>query len=1061
MRFQSISALASSALVVGILAAPSVFAGPNPVAVSDGGMVTPVWTPLGISKQPVTVVVELSGEPVALHQERAGRKLARAEKERIKGALKGQQDALRGNIQALGGNVLAQFQSSYNGMKVRIARDRTAALAALPGVVAVRPLQVFKPNATASISPDNVRGVPMIGAPSVWQTLGLRGENIKIGIIDTGIDYTHANFGGPGTAAAYAAAHAAETAPANPAHFGPAAPRVKGGIDLVGDDYDASADPDAQGNPSPKLIPHPDPNPLDCNGHGSHVAGSAAGSGVTAAGATYTGQYNSSTISSQSWNIAPGVAPKADLYAIRVFGCLGSTDVVVEAIEWAVDNDLDVINMSLGSPFGSKDDPSAVATSNAARAGVIVVTSAGNSGPSQYITGSPGTAEGAIATAANDPWPTIPGATISVPAAPGSVTAINANGFPLSTASFSVKIVRDNAATADRNESLGCSASDFGAIGPNTIAVVERGVCARVAKAIFGQQAGAAAVVMINNVNGLPPFEGPITANPDDGVPFNVTIPFLGISSADRARIQSADTLPTNVAAVNLNNTNFTGFASFSSGGPRTGDGALKPDITAPGVSILSTGVGTGNAGAVISGTSMASPHVAGVAALTRQAHPDWKVDDIKAAIVGTAQPSGVGGATPYRTSRAGAGLAQPAGSTGTQVVAKVKGKKFDSALSFGVQELKSNFSGTKEIVLYNKGSSPATFNIAQARAAGSPHTLSFSRASVQVPARGDASVSVTLAVPASSAGASDAFREVAGLIEFTPQNAGGVALRMPYYLVARPQADVSTVIGSLQGASPSTTATVTNRKGVVAGDADFYAWGLSDTQLTAVSEDGEVEIVEASHDVRAVGAQSFAFPSPTDASRRLLVFAVNTYQRWSNAATNEFDIEVDVDGNGSVDYVVIGADQGAVQTGTFNGVMGSFVFSTRSAGASIAFLASAPSDSSTALLPVLSSQLCRVNEPCLSQAANPRITYRATSFDLVNGGVKEVAGSARFNVWSSSISQGGFVEALPPGATDRSVGISVNRAEWALTPAKGLMVVTFDNKSGEREAQLISVDLP
>jgi subtilisin family serine protease len=221
----------------------------------------------------------------------------------------------------------------------------------------------------------------------VWDGLaGLHGEGIKVAVIDTGIDYTHANFGGPGTVAAYDTANAADTLPANPLLFGPLAPRVKGGTDLVGDDYNAAA---AAG--SPALTPHPDPNPLDCNGHGSHVAGTAGGSGVLANGSTYTGTYDANTISSNSWTIGPGVAPKVDLYSIRVFGCVGSTDVTVEAIEWAVDHDMDVINMSLGSSFGSKDDPSAVAATNAAAAGVVVVASAGNSGASQYITGSPAT----------------------------------------------------------------------------------------------------------------------------------------------------------------------------------------------------------------------------------------------------------------------------------------------------------------------------------------------------------------------------------------------------------------------------------------------------------------------------------------------------------------------------------------------------------------------------------------------------------------------------------------------------------------------------------------------
>src|SRR5207302_8380375 len=141
----------------------------------------------------------------------------------------------------------------------------------------------------------------------------------------------------------------------------------------------------------------------------------------------------------------------------------------------------------------------------------------------------------------------------------------------------------------------------------------------------------------------------------------------LGVAPADGPRLSAADGAATAVAGAFITNGNYTGFASFSSGGPRIGDSSLKPDVSAPGVSITSTGSGTGNAAATISGTSMSSPHVAGVAALTRQAHPTWTVEDIKAAIVNTGRPSGVLG---YRTSRGGTGLAQPAGSTATQVVA-------------------------------------------------------------------------------------------------------------------------------------------------------------------------------------------------------------------------------------------------------------------------------------------------------------------------------------------------------------------------------------------------------
>ena len=175
---------------------------------------------------------------------------------------------------------------------------------------------------------------------------------------------------------------------------------------------------------------------------------------MLSSGATYGGTYDASTIGANSWTIGPGVAPKVDLYGIRVFGCLGSTDVTVDAIEWAVDNDMDVINMSLGSSFGSKDDPSAVASTNAANAGVIVVTSAGNSGPNQYITGSPGTAAGAISTAASDSTPTFPG--VNITAGTLTIQGINANEHPNPTVSGTLKVIKDNPATPV-NEAEGCS----------------------------------------------------------------------------------------------------------------------------------------------------------------------------------------------------------------------------------------------------------------------------------------------------------------------------------------------------------------------------------------------------------------------------------------------------------------------------------------------------------------------------------------------------------------------------------------------------------------------------
>jgi minor extracellular serine protease Vpr len=275
------------------------------------------------------------------------------------------------------------------------------------------------------------------------------------------------------------------------------------------------------------------------------------------------------------------------------------------------------------------------------------------------------------------------------------------------------------------------------------------------------------------------------------------------------------------------------------------------------------------------------------------------------------------------------------------------------------------------------------------------------------------------------------------------------VTLRVPYYLVPRALSGVNaTMAKSVTPGSPTTNANLSNPSGPIAGDADFYAWGLNDVKDAGTNP----------ADIRAIGVQSFS-PAQTQLPSQLLVFAVNTWNRWSNAASNEFDIYVDVNpaANDGDDYIIVGVDQGAVQTGTFNGRMAAFVFSTHSAGATVNFFATAPTDSSTALLPVLESQLCRAGEACLS-GANPRLTYRAFGFDVTSDFVDVVAGPAKYNAFSSSISQGDFVT-VPKGASG-AVPITITPAEWAQTPALGTMIVTLDNKAGQGEAALLPLEL-
>ncbi len=985
------------------------------------GSVLPKVLPIGMDDSArVTVMLELSGDPVAVAQGKApGRKLSRQQKDAIKANLKARQDAIASQVTARGGIIESQLQSAYNGIRVSIARKELAALAGLPNVVAVRAL--------TPMTLSNAHSVPYIGAPDVWQAYGFTGRAIRIAVIDTGIDYTHANFGGPGTVAAFEKADKADTRPADKKLFGPDAPKVKGGFDFSGDSYDASSHDPAL------VVPHPDPNPLDCNGHGSHTAGTAAGFGVTAAGATYAGPYNAST-HANAFTIGPGVAPQADLYALRVFGCAGSTTLTVDAIDWAVDHEMDVVNMSLGAPLGRADDPSAVASNNAAAAGVIVVASAGNEGPSPYIGGSPASASGAISVAALDTIPSTPGAALGASTGQ-TVNAQNSNGAALPARSLPVVVLRD----ADGNVSLGCDPREYVAANvTGKLVVTQRGTCARAARAIYGEQAGAAAVAMINSDAGYPPFEGPITSNPDTGQQFKVTIPFLGVRGVigssptdDPERLLAAEGGATTLAAIQISNPNYQHSASFTSAGPRNGDSALKPDITAPGVSIQSTLSGSGNQGTRISGTSMSAPHVTGVAALTRQAHPTWSVAEIKAAIVNTGSPAAV---IDYRVSRSGTGLVQPVGSVSTQVVAT--GDPGTASLSFGYAELGRPFSGSKPITIHNHGISAATVSLStQAAGESVPASVVLSTSSVTIAAGGTATLNVSLRVPAASVGNSDGFRQVAGNVVLD-QGTGGPKLRVPYFLVPRALSSIATTLtGKLDTSKTKAVAQVSNTGGAIAGSGDFYAWGLSDPQ----------ETFSRPVDTRAVGVQSFDFGGGS----QLIVLAINGYQRWSNASVAEFEVFLDTNEDGVNDYLVVGADFGAITTGSFDGRLGSFVFDLKTGDGSIFFLATAPTDSSTVLLPFLTDQTDL-------SATNPSFTYSATTLSVEGPESDVVAGTASYNAYAPAISQGQFVS-VAPGAT-ATVDVSINKGEFAKTPPKGLMVVGIDNPAGASEAQLIAI---
>ena len=418
MNRRLLAALAGSAVLVATVLPSTAFAADPPqrgqrVSPAKLAEIDPSFRPyLADAKRQLTVVLELADDPAV-----AVDGLSKAQQKTRAGTLRTKQQGMDKAIKAAGGKVTGRYQYAYNGVRVRAAGKRLSDLAAIKGVVAIRPLKTY--------SIDNTNAVPYVGAPAAWQANGATGDGVTIAVIDTGIDYTHADFGGPGTTAAYDANNPAVIESGS---FPTA--KVIAGYDFAGNDYDAD------GKDSSSTTPVPDPDPLDCGDHGSHVSGTAAGQGVLANHSTYSGPYDSSIYAaSGKFTVGPGVAPEAKLVALKVFGCEGTTNLVVDALEWVASynvshaDGIDVVNMSLGAPFGANTDPDAIATNNLVDMGVVVVASAGNESAVPYVTGAPAASTKAISVAALDAFPAIPMATVDLPGS-SDISGNNQNAYP-------------------------------------------------------------------------------------------------------------------------------------------------------------------------------------------------------------------------------------------------------------------------------------------------------------------------------------------------------------------------------------------------------------------------------------------------------------------------------------------------------------------------------------------------------------------------------------------------------------------------------------------------------
>jgi subtilisin family serine protease len=835
--------------------------------------------------------------------------------------------------------VLYRMHAVMSGLAVVTDVKNFAKLQAISGVTAVYPI------APKSIS--NSYAVPLQRAPEAWQAYGDLGANSTVAIIDTGVDYTHADFGGVGTVANYDAAKAHFGQPVSPDEF--PGPKVIGGWDLVGDDYNPTDPTDPAYNP----VPAPDPYPLDCNGHGSHVAGTVAGLGEDANGTTYPGPYDTSTPFS-TMLIGPGMAPAAKLYAYRVFGCAGSTNVVSEAIDMAADpngdgdtsDHVDVINMSLGSDYGSPQDGDSVATNNAAALGITMAISSGNAGDLYDAGGSPGNASRSIAAAASaDAYSQVDALRVASPAI-GPFAAERSLLYDWTKPDLGAVVPGDatvvqvtQAGNLDGCDPL--NPTDAAAVAGH-IAFVEwtdndvNRRCGSVARSDNLASAGAKGFIFADDeesfaagINGSAVIPGVLVSKSGGDAIRSLLVASTPVTIAGTTANGFAQNLP------ELDDT----LAGFSSRG--IGDaGNVKPDVTAVGVSVFSAGSGTGNQGLNDSGTSMASPMVAGTAALVTSLHPDWSVEQVKADIMNTAEqdlwtgPSHTG--VKFAPQRVGSGRIDVKAALDNHVLAYNATDTGSVSVSFGPRAVTAPTTLTKTIKVENTGLTAATYQVsytARTSIPGAVYTVSPS--SVTVDPNLSQIVTVTLTIDPTKltktidptvdrlqGGLPRQYQaDSSGLVVLTSADAPD--LRVPVYSAPRPasvmtqpasvtmptgatqsvflplsghnvnqgvgaEAVQSTVAGfelqATSGVLPNCSLTVTS------GCVNFSDQRAADLKYVGVTSDAA--------QVRSIGGNPMA--------DGLTYFAISTQGAWRTpAGIQEFDISIDTNRDGIDDVVL------------------------------------------------------------------------------------------------------------------------------------------------------------
>ncbi|BBI36736.1 S8 family serine peptidase [Cohnella abietis] len=567
------------------------------------------------SSEPVNVIVQMESEPVAVSKN-AAKMGRRSFKVSTEASIKKEQSdvLLKASKQGLRLRKNYEYNTVFNGMEVTLPADQIPKLAELPGVKAIHENRTFYAISDSNSSATDAdhpyyetQPLWQIGVDYAWSQ-GLTGKGLKVGVIDTGVDYLH-----PDLANAY-----------------------KGGYNSFLQTEDPYEEKPLGSNPG--------------TSHGTHVAGTIVG---TAANTT-------------SKFAQKGIAYEAGLYAYKVLGynastggTSGTTAQVIDGIEHAVKDGMDVINLSLGSDdVKDSDSPDSIALNNAVLHGTVVVIANGNAGPSYYSMGAPASSSlsisvGAVSSPSSNYTAT---ATSTIT---GQTYQLPIRGWTLGNDDFASLFGTDPVDAVYVRLGLESDYNNVDVTGK--IAIVSRGYQTFLEKFASAKKHGAKAVIIFNGNNKInAPFTPDLStsiAGKDDyiggfGTEFYGAfdyIPIMDMKGKEGRELASA--LLANPSAK-LTFTFDSDYqekinpgdrvADFSSRGPSSdGNLSIKPDFVAPGVNVLSTFPAYGRdysaAYARLDGTSMATPHITGLALLLKQAHPEWTPFDIRAALGNTA----------------------------------------------------------------------------------------------------------------------------------------------------------------------------------------------------------------------------------------------------------------------------------------------------------------------------------------------------------------------------------------------------------------------------------------